>query len=235
MIAGDISDCNVTFQLEHDAEIIADNLKIKSTPGCSAIDKVNEIMKFIVDLELFEEQNNLIYCFKLAKRLDSSMTSNREMRQIIQATRESQDIVMTSADTVMTESPFIMQDEIRLDEKRRDKKRVSPRGGAEHPQKDIFDKTFYTFFREKQRKGLTKNWYWKQLSMFEQAIKQNGIDWVKEKFEIIQTDSFWNTHFTDLIQLPKVVRAYRKTKELTIAQKQVLSTFKETGTHRKLK
>lgn len=111
LIASDINENNITFELEHDAEIIADNLKIKSTPECASIDKVNEIMKYIVDLNLFQESEGRIFCFKLLKRLDTSMTSSPKFRAMIQKAKENHDAVMINPDSVM-------QDKIRIEENR---------------------------------------------------------------------------------------------------------------------
>ena len=77
LIAGKVDKDNITFDLEHDARIIARNTG--STPQ-----KVEEMMKYFVKIELFENSSGAITCFKLAKRLDKSMTSNVEMRSIIQ-------------------------------------------------------------------------------------------------------------------------------------------------------
>ena len=97
LISGDINENNITFCLEHDSEIIADNLKIKGTAEKSGIQIVEEIMKYIVELKLFEEHNNLIYCFKILKRLDLSMTSNVKFRKIITEAKESHDLIMTES------------------------------------------------------------------------------------------------------------------------------------------
>ena len=46
LIVSDISETNITFELEHDCEIIADDLKIKGTSDQSGQDRVNEIMRY---------------------------------------------------------------------------------------------------------------------------------------------------------------------------------------------
>jgi len=74
LIAGNITIDNITFELEHDAEIIADNLKIKGNSNESGIDKVNRIMKTIINEGLFSINNNKIFCFKLAQRLDNTVS-----------------------------------------------------------------------------------------------------------------------------------------------------------------
>jgi len=65
LIAGDVSADKYTFELEHDAEIISHDTGISVT-------KVNEMMAFMVDLDLFENDGGIITCLKIAKRLDSS-------------------------------------------------------------------------------------------------------------------------------------------------------------------
>ncbi|MGB2063542.1 MAG: Lin1244/Lin1753 domain-containing protein [Marinomonas gallaica] len=101
LIAGKVSKDSITFELEHDARIIARNTG--STPQ-----KVEEMMRYFVDLGLFESSEGVITCLKLARRLDSSMTSNPEMRKIITH--------MKNHDGVMTQSEKPMQDKIRLEE-----------------------------------------------------------------------------------------------------------------------
>ena len=101
LIAGDISESNITFVLEHDSEIIADNLKIKGTPDISAIDLVDNIMLYIIELKLFEESNGRIFCFKLLKRLDKSMTGNAKFRDMIDLSKKSHDSIMIKSDSVM--------------------------------------------------------------------------------------------------------------------------------------
>lgn len=115
LIAGDISDSNITFELEHDSEVIADNLKVKShIPGQSAIDRVQEIMRYIIDLGLFEETSGRVSCIKMLKRLDTSMTSNSRFRAIIVNAKESHDTVMIES---CQSHDTIMLDKIRIDKK----------------------------------------------------------------------------------------------------------------------
>lgn len=82
LIASSVEKTNITFELEHDTEIIADNLKFKGSTSVSAIDKVNNIMKTIIDLRLFEISDNRITCFKLALRLDNTVSRSADINQI---------------------------------------------------------------------------------------------------------------------------------------------------------
>jgi hypothetical protein len=120
LIVGNLSEQNITFELEHDAEIIADNLKIQGTSDTSPVDRVNQIMRFIVGLGLFEESNGHITCYKILKRLDSSMTSNIKMRNIITNAKKSHATVMINHDSVMSNPDGVMQEENRIDKIRID-------------------------------------------------------------------------------------------------------------------
>lgn len=101
LIVGSIEEHNLTFELEHDAEIIAH--RTGTHP-----DEIGEMMRFMVKLGLFEDHDGRITCYKVAKRLDSSMTSNPQLRAMIKRLHEvGHDAVMTpsclSHDPVMPE------------------------------------------------------------------------------------------------------------------------------------
>lgn len=113
LIAAGINENNITFELEHDAEIIADNLKIKGTAEKSGREIVEEIMNYIIDLGLFDESQGHIFCLKLLKRMDMSMTSSKKLRKTILDAKKHHDIVMIDHDKSC---------KIRREEKRRDKK-----------------------------------------------------------------------------------------------------------------
>src|SRR5512137_320701 len=63
LIARNVEKHNLTFELEHDAELIADDFKLSS-------DLVQHIMTFMVELELFENTNGIVSCLKMASRTD---------------------------------------------------------------------------------------------------------------------------------------------------------------------
>ena len=101
LIAGKVDKDNITFELEHDARIIARNVG-------STAQKVEEMMRYFVKTGLFESSNGVITCFKLARRLDQSMTSNPEMRKIIDSIK--------NHDGIMTESCKNRLDKTRVEE-----------------------------------------------------------------------------------------------------------------------
>ena len=87
LIVNKVDSNNINFDLKHDAKIIAKNTG-------SSEEKVSTIMSKMVELGLFEQTHpfgdmkSVITCLKLAHRLDSSQTSNKNMRTIIQQIKE---------------------------------------------------------------------------------------------------------------------------------------------------
>ena len=110
-ITDKVSASNLTFRLEDDAEILAHDTRLH-------VDDVNEMMRFMVDLGLFEDSHGVITCLKLAKRLDQSQTSNPNVRKFIKQVKNS----AQNHDGIMTAScqdhDNVMRDKIRLDENR---------------------------------------------------------------------------------------------------------------------
>lgn len=108
LIAADISETNLTFELEHDSEIIADNLRISGTGDKSGLQIVEEIMRTIVSLDLFCEQNGHIFCFKMIKRINLSQTSKASFRNAITEKKEKLSKSMLRHDAVMIDHDHIM-------------------------------------------------------------------------------------------------------------------------------
>ena len=114
LIAGKVDKDNITFDLEHDARIIARNTG-------STTQRVEEMMRYFVKVDLFEDTDGVVTCLKLAKRLDKSMTSNLEMRGLIEN--------LKSHDSIMTQSVKPMQEENRREENRLEETRIDKSKG----------------------------------------------------------------------------------------------------------
>jgi len=101
LIAQGVNAHNLSFELEHDAEIIAHDVGLST-------ELVQEMMIYMVNLGLFEiQEGGRIYCMKMLKRMDTSMTGNAKFRKSIQESKENHDTVMTqschSHDSIMIE------------------------------------------------------------------------------------------------------------------------------------
>ena len=113
LIAGDLGEADdINFDLKHDAEVIGFNLKIDQL-------KVEEIMKYMVSINLFGQDNGVISCIKLAKYLDKKNTRNQYIHNIIDKVKGS-DSVADKHEIVADKSGQIgtnpaRREEIRLD------------------------------------------------------------------------------------------------------------------------
>lgn len=110
LIAGDLEGENANFELSHDAEVIGFNLKIDQL-------KVEEIMRYMVDLKLFEQSDSTITCLKMAKFLDKKTTRNKEIHKIIDSFND----ISNVADKYEIVADKSKQS--RLEEKRREENR----------------------------------------------------------------------------------------------------------------
>lgn len=63
LIARNVEKHNLTFELEHDAELIAEDFRLSP-------EIVQEMMVFMVNLGLFENSDGVITCLKMASRTD---------------------------------------------------------------------------------------------------------------------------------------------------------------------
>lgn len=83
LIAGRVDKNNIRFELEEDAEIIALEWNLDQL-------KIEEMMRYFVEIDLFESNENVITCLKLAKRLDDTNAKNPEIRKIINSLNQSE-------------------------------------------------------------------------------------------------------------------------------------------------
>lgn len=172
LIAECVDEHNLTFELEHDAEIIAFNTGVHH-------ERVEEMMTYMVKLGLFENYDGVITCYKLAKRLDQSSTSNAHMRKIIAEMKNNPDIVMTLSgrnhDGVLIES-----DQSRVDKSREDKKEKKTPSTKKHPfpsEFEITDSMKDWFANQKftiELEAATSNW---QDNMLKNTAKYQYTDW----------------------------------------------------------
>lgn len=131
LIASDISETNMTFELEHDSELIADTLRIKGTSDKSGTEIVEDIMRYIIHLGLFMCSNNHIFCFKLLHRLETSMTSSDKFRKLITEAKKSHDNVIESHDRIMIRHDGVMQEENRIHDTTQQEKKNTDSGESE--------------------------------------------------------------------------------------------------------
>lgn len=104
LIARNVEKHNLTFELEHDAELIADDFKLSA-------DLVQHIMTYMVDIGLFENTNGIISCLKMATRTDEYT------QKLIQSIKKTPDNIPTLS--VQSPTKSVLIEENRLEDKRK--------------------------------------------------------------------------------------------------------------------
>lgn len=107
LIAGNVDQENLTFELEHDCRIIARNTG-------STVQRVQEMMTKFIELGLFEDSGGIVTCLKLAKVADDYTA--KLVRKKIDETPELPDVGESP-----TNSEKVPLDKIRIDKNRLDK------------------------------------------------------------------------------------------------------------------
>lgn len=117
LIAGDLGEAeDINFDLKHDAEVIGFNLKIDQM-------RVEEIMKYMVSLNLFGELNGVISCIKLAKYLDKKNTRNQYIHKVIDRSKQDSDVA-DKGGNVADKTGQIATNPARRDKNRLDKNNI---------------------------------------------------------------------------------------------------------------
>ena len=115
LIAQGIDQKKITFELEHDSEILAHDTGIN-------YQVVNEMMIFMVDIGLFENVNGVITCFKMAMRLDDHTARNPQIKDIQAKLFKHTTEQLQSNSEVTTDTLSSRVEESRVEENRVDNK-----------------------------------------------------------------------------------------------------------------
>jgi hypothetical protein len=108
LIARNVDKNNLTFELEHDSELIAEDFKLSS-------ELVQEMMTYMVNLGLFENNEGIITCLKMSTRTDEYT------QKLINKNKKCPDNVPT----ISGEKP---RKSVLIEEKRREEKYIPPIG-----------------------------------------------------------------------------------------------------------
>lgn len=128
LIARGVEKHRLTFELEHDAELIAHDTGIGR-------EMVEDMMRFMAEIGLFEQSCGVITCLKMATRTDEYTTKLLSSRSTV-ATLSRQ-----TPDTVGRKS--VLREEKRTEEKRTEQKerllKESPAPAARTPHQEIIE------------------------------------------------------------------------------------------------
>lgn len=94
LISHEVTTSKITFELEHDSEILAADMRMSR-------EKVEDMLRYMVQQELFENIDGRLFCMKMLHRMDVSQTGNPAFRkQITELKKAKKD--PNSQDTVRT-------------------------------------------------------------------------------------------------------------------------------------
>lgn len=143
LIARNVEKHNLTFELEHDAELIADDFKLSG-------ELVQHIMTYMVELGLFENSTGVITCLKMASRTDEYT------QKLIQSIKKTTDTIPTLSGQSPTKSVLI--EENRLEEIRLDKKEKKETTKGSRLSKNWIMPDEYLEFCNKERPDLSAHY-----------------------------------------------------------------------------
>jgi hypothetical protein len=136
LIAQNVEKHNLTFELEHDAEILAHDTGIH-------FERVQEMMNDMVKLGLFENNTGAITCMKMAMRLDETTSKHPSIKLLQDSIRSRSIQSPDSLPTISGQSPA------RTEQNRTDKNRTeeTPLSGDARPQSDV--KAVFQYWQQK--------------------------------------------------------------------------------------
>lgn len=114
LIARNVEKNNLTFELEHDSEIISHDTGIH-------FERVQEMMQYMINLRLFENNSGAITCLKMAMRLDDTTSRHPKIKNIQDLLRRSSEETPKSIPSGSEESSS-RTEQNRTEQIRREKK-----------------------------------------------------------------------------------------------------------------
>jgi hypothetical protein len=167
LIARNVEKHNLTFELEHDAELIADDFKLST-------ELTQHIMTFMVEIGLFENTNGIISCLKMASRTDEYT------QKLLQSVKKTPDNI----ERVSGQNPrmSVLIEQNRIDEIRLDKK-IKPLRSNDLD--DGFEQFWQTYPKKVGREAARKSWIKSKLNV-DDVLK--ALEWQKESDQWQKSD-----------------------------------------------
>lgn len=172
LIARNVERHNLTFELEHDAELIADDFKLST-------ELTQHIMTFMVELGLFENTNGIISCLKMASRTDEYT------QKLIQSVKKYPDNVGILSGQNPEMSVLIEQN--RIDEIRLEKKIKPLRANALDEE---FEQFWKAYPKKKDKQKAKQAWHKQKPPLddvlFALSWQRESAEWKKEDGKYIK-------------------------------------------------
>lgn len=190
LIAMGVDKNNLTFELEEDSETIAMEWNLDQL-------KVQEMVQYMVHLNLFENTDGRITCLKLARRLDETTSKNPEIKRVLVGLSSDDNNEPTPLNSGDTPDELPMNSEqIRLDKIRIELKEQF--------------KLFWEVYPRKQKKQPSEVSWIKNVKTVDQALeviahvekrKKQDPQWLRDQGQYIPLPStflnqaLWNDEY----------------------------------------
>ena len=114
LIANKFDHTNINLDLKHDARIIAKNTG-------ETVKEVEDMMRRMVELDLFTQSQGIIQCLKLGTRFEASASSHPLVRDMVKQLKASNGKVVTKS---QYSHNVVTAEEKRIEEKRTEEKKL---------------------------------------------------------------------------------------------------------------
>lgn len=158
LIASRVAPENITFELKHDSEVIGYHLKIDTL-------RVEKMMQDMIGLGLFEQSGDRIFCLKMAKRLDNTMSQSPQIKE------------------TLSNFNSLKADKKRIDKKRIDNKELPPYEDIVKAYHETLPMLPAVMRLSDKRKGLIN-------ARWGTSDKTKNIEWWKQFFEKVAESDF---------------------------------------------
>lgn len=185
LIAGKVDKHNISFELEEDAELIAIEWNLDQL-------KVEEMMRYFVEIALFESENSVISCMKLAKRIDDTNAKNPQIREILAGLNQSKSdsIRITPNNSEQIRESMENSRQTRLDKNINNKSEKRFSEGDYNLADYLFSKILHV--APKTKKPNLDSWA-DTIRLMRERDELTHQE-IKSVFDFANCDSFWSTN-----------------------------------------
>ena len=191
LIANKFDHNNITLELKHDARIIAKNTS-------ESVKEVEDMMRRMVELDLFSQSQNIIQCLKLGTRFEASASSHPLVRDTVKQLKATNGKVMIKS---QSNHNVVTAEEKRIEEKRTEENKDFERFYEAYPNKKSKPLALKAWLKHKPDIDVVI----KSLTMFKKCEQ-----WTKDKGRYIPYPASWlNAEgWNDVIETKKTNSTY---------------------------
>ena len=191
LIANKFDHTNINLDLKHDARIIAKNTS-------ESVKEVEDMMRRMVELDLFSQSQGIIQCLKLGTRFEASASSHPLVRDMVKQLKATNGKVVIKS---QSNHNIVTAEEKRIEEKRIEENKDFERFYEAYPNKKSKPLALKAWLKHKPDIDVVI----KSLTMFKKCDQ-----WTKDKGKFIPYPASWlNAEgWNDVIEIKKLNSTY---------------------------